>query len=185
VVRVPGFDSRRYEIWEVVGLERGPLSLMSTTEELLGRKSSGFGMQSREYGRRDPFLFVLGKIHLSACSVLPDVAERISKPQSIFPATQCGSAAPCSYHTRLHGGIKSPLSAEINLIHHSRTRIKSTRAVRAMRPLGRRGGCGGQVAAGEILGPRCQAREAGSSPCLPGNCQIQSLDIYPRFCLPA
>jgi hypothetical protein len=35
-----GFDSRRYQIfWEVVGLERGPLSLVSTTEELLGRKS--------------------------------------------------------------------------------------------------------------------------------------------------
>jgi hypothetical protein len=29
--RVPGFDSRRYQIfWEVVGLERGPPSLMST-----------------------------------------------------------------------------------------------------------------------------------------------------------
>jgi hypothetical protein len=34
-----GFDSRRYQIfWEVVDLERGPLSLMSTIEELLGRK---------------------------------------------------------------------------------------------------------------------------------------------------
>jgi hypothetical protein len=34
-----GFDSRCYQIfWEVVGLERGPLSFVSTTEELLGRK---------------------------------------------------------------------------------------------------------------------------------------------------
>jgi hypothetical protein len=40
--RVDGFDSRRYQILlEVVGLERGPLSFVSTTEELLGRKSSG------------------------------------------------------------------------------------------------------------------------------------------------
>jgi hypothetical protein len=32
-------SSRRYQIfWEVVGLERGPLSLVSTTEELLDRK---------------------------------------------------------------------------------------------------------------------------------------------------
>jgi hypothetical protein len=32
-------DSRRYHIfWEVVGLERGPLSLVSTTEELLEKK---------------------------------------------------------------------------------------------------------------------------------------------------
>jgi hypothetical protein len=35
------------------GLERGPLSLVSTTEELLGRNSSGSGLESREYGRRD------------------------------------------------------------------------------------------------------------------------------------
>jgi hypothetical protein len=51
------FDSRRYQIfWEVVGLERGPLSLVSTTEELLGRKCSGFGLENREYGRRDQWL---------------------------------------------------------------------------------------------------------------------------------
>jgi hypothetical protein len=36
-----------------VGLERVPLSLVSTTEELLGRKSSGSGLESRDYGRRD------------------------------------------------------------------------------------------------------------------------------------
>jgi hypothetical protein len=38
--RDPGFDSRRYHIsWEVMGLERGPLSLVSITEELLEWKS--------------------------------------------------------------------------------------------------------------------------------------------------
>jgi hypothetical protein len=53
--RVPGFDSRRYQIFrEVVGLERRPFSLASTTEELLGSKSSGSGLESREYCRRDP-----------------------------------------------------------------------------------------------------------------------------------
>jgi hypothetical protein len=36
-----------------VCLEWGPLSLVSTTEELLGRKSSGFDLESLEYGRRD------------------------------------------------------------------------------------------------------------------------------------
>jgi hypothetical protein len=47
--RGPGFDSWCYQIfWEVVGLERRPLSLMSTVEELLGRKSSGSGLESRE-----------------------------------------------------------------------------------------------------------------------------------------
>jgi hypothetical protein len=37
-----------------VGLERGPLSLVSINEELLERKSSGSGLESQEYGRRDP-----------------------------------------------------------------------------------------------------------------------------------
>jgi hypothetical protein len=32
----------------------GPLSLLSTTEELLGRKSNGSSLEKREYGHRDP-----------------------------------------------------------------------------------------------------------------------------------
>jgi hypothetical protein len=58
VARVPGyrsvgpeFDSRALK--KVVGLERGPLTLMSSTEELLGRNSSGSGLETREYGLRD------------------------------------------------------------------------------------------------------------------------------------
>jgi hypothetical protein len=46
-------DSRHYQIfWEVVGLERGPLSLVSTIEELLGRKGSSSGLENRGYGRK-------------------------------------------------------------------------------------------------------------------------------------
>jgi hypothetical protein len=49
-----GFDSRRYQIfWAVVGLEQGPLSLVSTIEELLERKSSGSGLAIQQYGLRD------------------------------------------------------------------------------------------------------------------------------------
>jgi hypothetical protein len=40
-----------------MGLERGPLSLVSTTEELLGRKSSGFCLEIRDYGRRNQSLW--------------------------------------------------------------------------------------------------------------------------------
>jgi hypothetical protein len=40
-----------------VGLEQGPLSLVSTIEELLERKSSGSGLEIREYGRRDTSLW--------------------------------------------------------------------------------------------------------------------------------
>jgi hypothetical protein len=36
--RRPGFDSRHYQKKKVVGLERGPLSLISTAEELVDRK---------------------------------------------------------------------------------------------------------------------------------------------------
>jgi hypothetical protein len=42
-----GFDSRRHQIfWEALGPERGPLSLVSTIQELLGRKSSGSGLET-------------------------------------------------------------------------------------------------------------------------------------------
>jgi hypothetical protein len=52
--RGPGFDSWRYQILWVVGLELGPLSLASTIEELLGRKSSVSGLENLEYGSGDP-----------------------------------------------------------------------------------------------------------------------------------
>jgi hypothetical protein len=55
VVRVTGYRSRGLSsnpsatrfFWEVVGLERGPLSLVSTIEELLRRKSSGSSPEKR------------------------------------------------------------------------------------------------------------------------------------------
>jgi hypothetical protein len=36
-----------------VGLERGPLSLVSTVEELLEKESRGSGLENRDYGRRN------------------------------------------------------------------------------------------------------------------------------------
>jgi hypothetical protein len=56
VVRVPGYRSRspcsipgatRFSVKYVVGLERDALSLVSTIEELLERKSSGSGLGNR------------------------------------------------------------------------------------------------------------------------------------------
>jgi hypothetical protein len=47
-IQRPRFDSRRYQIsFDVAGLEQGPLSLLRTTEELLGRKSSGSGQEAK------------------------------------------------------------------------------------------------------------------------------------------
>jgi hypothetical protein len=37
-----------------MGLERGPLSHVSKTEELRERKSGGSSLENRDYGRRDP-----------------------------------------------------------------------------------------------------------------------------------
>jgi hypothetical protein len=48
-----GSDSRHYQIFWVVGLERGPLSLESTIEELLGRKSNSSGLENRITAVRD------------------------------------------------------------------------------------------------------------------------------------
>jgi hypothetical protein len=46
--RDPRFDFGPYQIsWKVVGLERGPLSLVSITEELLEWKSSGSGSRKQ------------------------------------------------------------------------------------------------------------------------------------------
>jgi hypothetical protein len=54
-VQRSGFDSRHYHMfWEVVGLELCPLSLVSATAEILGKKNSGSGPESREYGQRNP-----------------------------------------------------------------------------------------------------------------------------------
>jgi hypothetical protein len=72
-IRRPGFDSRNYQIfWEVVGLERGPLSLVSTTEELLERKSSGSGLENREYGRKDVTLTTWHPLSAKVCTNFAD-----------------------------------------------------------------------------------------------------------------
>jgi hypothetical protein len=53
-IQRPVFDSWNCQIfWEVVGLERSPLSLVGTIEGLLGRISNGSGLESREYGHGD------------------------------------------------------------------------------------------------------------------------------------
>jgi hypothetical protein len=43
-----------------MGLERGPLNLVSTIEELLGRNSSGSGLENRDYGLGDPLRWPRG-----------------------------------------------------------------------------------------------------------------------------
>jgi hypothetical protein len=47
--RAPRLDSQPYQIfWEVGSLERGPLSLVRTIEELLEWKSRSSGLENRD-----------------------------------------------------------------------------------------------------------------------------------------
>jgi hypothetical protein len=58
------FDSLSYQIfWAVVGLERGPLSLVGTIEELLERKIRGSDVEIRQYGSRDPSRWPRGTLY--------------------------------------------------------------------------------------------------------------------------
>jgi hypothetical protein len=78
-IKRPGFDYRRYQIfWEVVGLERGPLSLVSTTEELLGRKISDCGLETRDYGRRDPLRWPRGTFYRQKLALTSPTSGRHS-----------------------------------------------------------------------------------------------------------
>jgi hypothetical protein len=76
-----------------VGLERDPLSLVSTTEELLETKSSGSGLESREYDRRDPSRWPRGNLYpqkvalislTSGCSWVVIVRSRTQATEFFF-----------------------------------------------------------------------------------------------------
>jgi hypothetical protein len=58
-----GFNYQHYQIfWEVVDLERSPLSLVSTIE-LLERKSSGSSLENWDHGHRDPSRWPRGTLY--------------------------------------------------------------------------------------------------------------------------
>jgi hypothetical protein len=69
---------------EVVGLERDPLSLVSTTEELLQRKSSGSGPHICEYGCRDPSRWPRDTIYRQEVGTnFPDKSRSIGRYSSL------------------------------------------------------------------------------------------------------
>jgi hypothetical protein len=74
-----GFNSRPYKIfWEVVGLDWGPLSHVSTIEELLERTSSGCCLESQEYGRRDPLRWQSDTLHLQKLALTSPTSGGLS-----------------------------------------------------------------------------------------------------------
>jgi hypothetical protein len=104
-IQMSGFDSRCYQIlWEAVGLERGPLSLVSTTEELIGRKSSGSCPENREYSLRDPSRCPRGTIYTQklALTTLKSsgrsvgiVRSWIQTTEFSFPPSRANSGLMC------------------------------------------------------------------------------------------
>jgi hypothetical protein len=63
-IQRPGFDSRRYQIfWEVVGMEQGPLSFVSTVEKLLEGKRSGSGLENWDYSCREASRWPCGTLY--------------------------------------------------------------------------------------------------------------------------
>jgi hypothetical protein len=74
-----GFDPMHYQIfWEVVGLERGSLSLVSTIEELLGRKRSGSGLEIWEYVSRDPSRWPRGILYPQKLALTSPISGGLS-----------------------------------------------------------------------------------------------------------
>jgi hypothetical protein len=58
------FSYQRYQIfWEIVGQERGPLSLVSKIEELLDRKSSSSGLESANMAVGNPSSWPRGTLY--------------------------------------------------------------------------------------------------------------------------
>jgi hypothetical protein len=81
------FDSRHYQIFWVVGLERGPLSLVSTIEELRGRNSSSSGLENQEYIRG---------IHC-ADHATPSIHKRL--PLTLPTSSGCSVGTVCLWYT--------------------------------------------------------------------------------------
>jgi hypothetical protein len=87
VIKRIGFDSRSYQVfWEVVRLERDPLSLVSTTEELLGRQSSGSSQENWDYGRKNPSRWLRDTLYPQTLALTSPTSGgcSVGRPLSLF-----------------------------------------------------------------------------------------------------
>jgi hypothetical protein len=138
------FDSRSFQIfWEVVGLERGLLSLVSTLEELLGRKTRDFGLENREYGHRDPLCWprnipYLPKLALtSPTSSGRSVGIVLSQTQAtefVRFVNFLARLATVSFWRRtvFHGMRQDDYDTEVKREHFDRSVLSARRKTRSM-----------------------------------------------------
>jgi hypothetical protein len=88
-----------------VGLVRGPLSLVSTTEELLGRQSSGFGRENIEYG--------LGICH--AGHVTPSVCKKLALTSPTSGGRSVGIVRSRTQATEFYSSIEYKTILNVSL----------------------------------------------------------------------
>jgi hypothetical protein len=100
--------------WEAVGLERGQLSLVSTTEELLERKSSGSVLENRDYGRRDSSHWLRGTLfpQMLALTSLTSNCRSVGIVRSRTQATEFSFSVNCL--TKLKALTKLNMKGSVN-----------------------------------------------------------------------
>jgi hypothetical protein len=74
-----------------VGLEQGQLSLVTTIEELFGRKGSDSSLEIREYGSRDPSRWPHGILYTQKLALTSPTGD--GRPQGI----EVGEIEPWHY----------------------------------------------------------------------------------------
>jgi hypothetical protein len=97
-----------------VGLERGPLSLVSTTEELLGRNSSGSGLERREYGCGNPLRRPHDSLYQQklALTSLTSGSHSVGILRSRIKATEFPLTLPYRNVTSIHACSETSLVVE-------------------------------------------------------------------------
>jgi hypothetical protein len=106
-----------------VGLERGPFSLVSTIEELLEIKSSGSGLESQEYGRRDPSRGTLYPQKLAMTSPA-NGGRSVDIVRSRTQATEFSFLEIHDCHHTISGCNSNEMS-NVNTLHGRKLRIRS------------------------------------------------------------